>query len=92
MFSVGKLSNYDKLLFSKIFLYCFYQHFKTSKLIRLENLQRHHTRTKKISLKKFTDSPRIKLAETEHLSLKELEKKMEEKYPCYAKRALVSNV
>lgn len=73
-------------------MYCFYQHFKTSKLIRLKDLKSHHTCTKKDSLKEFTDCPRIKLADTEHLSLKELEKKMEEKYPSYAKRALVSNV
>lgn len=62
--------------------------FKNWNLVSQETLKIHHTLAKQISLNEFTDCPRIKLAETEHLSIKKLEKKMEEKYPSYAKRAL----
>lgn len=42
-------------------------------------------------LKEFTDGPRIKVPEHEELSLMNLEKKIEDKYPSYEEIAHVSN-
>lgn len=47
--------------------------------------------TKKKSLNEFTDSPRIKVAEQEQLSLTKLDQKLEDKYSSLEKRAYVSN-
>lgn len=56
----------------------------------LDHLKEHHTLTKGKSLSKFTNYPRIKVAEHEELSLIELEKKIEEKYGSCEKKAKVS--
>lgn len=56
----------------------------------MDDLKEHHILTKGQSLSKFTNYPRIKVAEHEKSSLDELEKKLEEKYSSCEKRAKVS--
>lgn len=56
----------------------------------MNNLKEHHTLTKRKSLNKFTNYPRIKVAEHEELSLIELEEEIEKEYASCEKRANVS--
>lgn len=51
----------------------------------------HHKLTKKKLLNEFSNRPGIKVAKDEKLSLMQLEKNIDAKYPSYEKRAYVSN-
>lgn len=52
---------------------------------------KHHKLTKEKLLNEFSNRPGIKVAKDEQLSLMQLEKKMDKKYPSYEERAYVSN-
>lgn len=79
------------LFFDNLFIFSSSQLFAKWDLVSLDDLNDHHILTKKTSLKKFTDGPRKIVPEHEELSLMILERKIEEKYLSYEKRAHVSN-
>lgn len=57
----------------------------------LDDLEKYHTLTRKKSFSTFTDSPRLRVAEKEELSLIKLAEKIEEKYQSFKERAQVKN-
>lgn len=59
--------------------------------VSFDDLKEHHTLKKEQSLSKFKDSPRLRVAEEEQLSLIKLEEKIEETYQSFKERAQVRN-
>lgn len=79
---------YNKLTFCLIFYSSVYKHFERSLFVTQNGLEKHHKLTKVKSLKKFTDCPRIRVAEREETFLTRLEHEIETKYPSYLERTI----
>lgn len=62
--------------------------FAETMLITKKNLEKHHILAKDKSLAEFREFPRIKVAELEKSSLKELEREIGDTYTSYTKRTI----